>query len=105
MGNKVKKMGIAEFREQGFLQEANRQFFHPLGLALEVNIDDDGKETLSGMWDYRDDPEGMLYGDDVVASRGAHDKALRVEQLRMSKLTARIATGECRENGVQRLKA
>jgi hypothetical protein len=59
---KIKKLDIAKFREIGLLAEVNRLFFHPLGLALEVNIDDEtGKETLGGIWDYRDDPEGILY--------------------------------------------
>lgn len=86
-----KRIDIAEFRELGFLQEANRVFFHPLGLALEVvidacpeclghgkrafdrekregglppcpNCDGAGKiERLGGVWDYRDDPEGIAY--------------------------------------------
>ncbi len=62
----INKIDIKEFREIGLLQEINRQFLHPLGLALEVRIDDDGNETLGGIWDYRDDPEGMLYGEDVI---------------------------------------
>lgn len=33
----VTYMDLGEFRDEGFLQEANRQFFHPLGLALEWN--------------------------------------------------------------------
>lgn len=61
MSKKVNYMNIQEFREKGFLQEANRQFFHPLGLALEVGIDKSGDEFISGVWDYRDDPEGMSY--------------------------------------------
>lgn len=65
----IKYMDIKEFREAGFLQEANRLFFHPLGLALEVGIDDDtGVEFLAGIWDYRDDPEGMVYGAGVIDS-------------------------------------
>lgn len=61
--SEVKYMDIKEFREKGFLQEANRLLFHPLGLALEIVRDDDGNEHLGGIWDYRDDPEGMLFGD------------------------------------------
>lgn len=57
----IKRMGIKEFRESGLLAELNRAFLHPLGLALEVIVDDDGSEKLGGIWDYRDDPEGMLY--------------------------------------------
>jgi len=59
----IKRMDVKEFREMGLLQEVNRLFFHPLGLALEVVVADDGSESLGGIWDYRDDPEGMLYGE------------------------------------------
>lgn len=62
MSDKIKRMDIKEFREMGLLAELNRVFLHPLGLALEIIIDDEtGKEKLGGIWDYRDDPEGMLY--------------------------------------------
>jgi hypothetical protein len=57
----IKHMDIKEFREMGLLAELNRVFLHPLGLALEVTIEEDGTEKLGGIWDYRDDPEGMLY--------------------------------------------
>lgn len=101
-----KRIDISEFRELGFLQEANRQFFHPLGLALEVVQEEcercggDGiekypprdactecggvgfTERLGGIWDYRDDPEGMTFGEGygldpekaayVDAERGNH---------------------------------
>jgi hypothetical protein len=62
----INYLDIAEFRELGFLQEANRLFFHPLGLALEVVVNDDGTEKLGGIWDYRDDPEGIIFGPDVI---------------------------------------
>ncbi len=61
----IKKIDIKEFREMGLLAELNRVFLHPLGLALEVVIDDEtGEERLGGIWDYRDDPEGILYSKD-----------------------------------------
>lgn len=82
----IKKMNIKEFREKGFLQEANRLFFHPLGLALEVIIKDDGTQKLGGVWDYRDDAEGMLFGDGVIDV----EKIKHVKQLKLSKI-------ECRE--------
>lgn len=57
-----KFMNIKEFRESGYLQEVNRQFLHPLGLALTVFIDDEtGEEELGGIWDYREDPEGIYF--------------------------------------------
>lgn len=55
-------MEVAEFRRLGLLQEVNRRFLHPCGLALEVTIEPDGTEKFGRLWDYRDDPEGMLFG-------------------------------------------
>jgi hypothetical protein len=57
----MKRINIKEFREKGYLQEVNRQLLHPLGLALEVIITEDGTESLGGVWDYRQDPEGLIY--------------------------------------------
>jgi hypothetical protein len=91
---KIQHIDITEFRETGFLQEANRQFFHPHGLAMEITIVDEegwsdkgkfiqtiidrgvsaedaiaalnliyppGSEFISGIWDDRDDPEGVWF--------------------------------------------
>lgn len=57
----VKKMSIKEFRELGYMQEINRHFLHPLGLALESTIAEDGTETIKAVWDCRDQEEGLLY--------------------------------------------
>jgi len=62
----TKYMDITEFREEGYLQELNRRFLHPLGLALEVVQEKDGREYLGGIWDFRDDPEGLIFDDDVL---------------------------------------
>ena len=62
----IKKISIKEFREKGYLQELNRMFLHPLGLALEVIIDKNGEESLGGIWDYREDGEGIVY--DLISS-------------------------------------
>jgi len=58
-----KYIDISEFTRLGYLQELNRQFLHPLGMALEVVVEEDGTERLGGVWDYRDDPEGIVYGE------------------------------------------
>ena len=63
ISDQIKRIDIKEFREMGLLSEVNRAFFHPLGLALEVIVEEDGTEKLGGIWDYREDPEGMLYGE------------------------------------------
>lgn len=87
MTEEIKRIDIKEFRAKGFLQEANRLFFHPLGLALEVIIDDDtGKESLGGIWDYREDPEGMFYGNNLLDEQ----KIKYVEQLKNSKRVPRL---------------
>ena len=64
MTDNIKRIDIKEFREGGYLQEVNRRFLHPLGLALEIVREDDGTERLGGVWDYRDDPEGMFFAGD-----------------------------------------
>jgi len=59
-------MSLKEFVDCGLLQEINRQFLHPMGLALSVAYED-GSDTpngFSGIWDYRDDPEGLIFSDD-----------------------------------------
>jgi hypothetical protein len=68
-------MPVEEFRRLGYLQEVNRRLLHPLGLALEVTRSPDGFETLSGIWDYRHDPEGMIFADGELDG----DKAAYVE--------------------------
>lgn len=62
----MKYISVKEFREHGYLQELNRQFLHPLGLALSVEIDDDGNESLGGIWDCREDETGLIFDEDVL---------------------------------------
>jgi hypothetical protein len=91
----IERIDIAEFRREGYLAELNRRFLHPLGLALEVVAEakcascgceredhwtDPGNpcpkcastddpltsERLGGVWDYRDDPEGIYFGNDLA---------------------------------------
>lgn len=71
-----KTMTVKEFREQGYVQELNRRFLHPLGLALEVVIEEDGTESFGGVWDYRDDPAGMMFGEGMIDA----EKAIRIHQ-------------------------
>ncbi len=62
MGSDIIRMDIKEFRSKGYLQELNRRFLHPLGLALESIVnEEDGSERLGGIWDYRNDPEGIYF--------------------------------------------
>jgi hypothetical protein len=62
------RMALNEFVDEGYLHELNRQFLHPLGLALEVICDDVTGEVhrFGGIHDYREDPEGMTFGEDTL---------------------------------------
>lgn len=84
MTDKVKRIDVREFRNLGLLQEINRRLLHPCGLALEVVIESDGTERLGGVWDYREDPEGIVFGD-----APDRDKAARVDALLAAKKDAR----------------
>ena len=44
MSDDIKRIDIKEFRESGLLAELNRTFLHPLGLALEIIVEDDGTD-------------------------------------------------------------
>jgi len=86
MPDDIKLISIKEFRKLGFIQEINRRLLHPCGLALEVVIDlETGKEMLGGVWDYRDDPEGMYYKNEELSRA----KAQSVTDLFYSKLNHR----------------
>ena len=96
----LKYMNIKEFVDEGYLQEANRQFFHPLGLALEIKTGNDGAEPwyLSGVWDNRDDPEGVMFCQHIIDE----DKRRNVEELRKSKIEARSKRNRIGDDGIQK---
>lgn len=58
-------MDLQRFVESGLLQEANRLFFHPRGLALVVAVDKTPEgvrnHRLTGIADYRHCPEGIYF--------------------------------------------
>jgi hypothetical protein len=128
-----KYIAMSEFKEEGFLLEANRQFFHPHGLALEITRVDDGEGAplrsmalrsdeydelcaliaaggasdalvekvhgaaryeigdawISGVWDSRDDPEGVYMGGRL--SDVEHERVARVAAERDRHRAARAA--------------
>ena len=53
--------------DNGLLFEINRRVLHPLGLALEIEVDDSSgrpRIKFGDIWDCRDDPEGVLYSEE-----------------------------------------
>ena len=96
--DEIKRLDLQEFRDLGLLQEVNRQFFHPRGLALEIivsDLDSNLVVSLGGIWDHRTDPDGMFYGNLDQA------KIASVEALRLSFLNHRLNTGLCDGDGLQ----
>ena len=80
-------MDLDEFRDAGWLMEANRQFFHPRGLALFVEVNE-GRVTRLGV--YRDDdPEGWRYGglseSDLARAAVLGDAAERMAAVRLER--------------------
>lgn len=89
MENSFKFLTPKELIDGGYVQEVNRLFFHPLGLALAVNpdqdIEDHGYFAIQ-IWDCRDDPEGFEFGE----YPGAWDKMKKVASEFNSKAKARL---------------
>jgi hypothetical protein len=79
------KISVKDFREKGYLQELNRRFLHPLGMALQVTVRDDGQEFISGIWDQRNDPEGIIFDESLIDV----EKAKEVEKEFLEKSATR----------------
>jgi len=90
-----KRIDIKKFQEFGYLQEANRLFFHPLGLALGVITDASGEVRLGGVWDALDDREGILFEHFDL------EKVKRVRIAAMVRRQVRADLPECNPMGTQ----
>ena len=79
-----------EFWCSGYLQESNRRFFHPLGLALTIQVDGhSGEIKLGSILDGRHDPRGISFapGMAVVPRMEKIDREWAVRsEARMKKL-------------------
>ena len=62
-----KQMSLQEFRDTGLLQEINRKFLHPMGLSMYFDVYDNGTIAFGGIYDAREDPEGLYYADNEPA--------------------------------------
>ena len=86
----IKRMSAEKFRRCGLLQEINRLFLHPRGLALEVIVEDDNIYRFGEVWDYRDDLEGIVFDGGMLANEDAYAKARFVKQLYLDHLMHRV---------------
>jgi hypothetical protein len=91
MSNQAPQIDPREFRDFGYLQEANRLFFHPLGLVLCWSIPGGNSASSAGHFvvlDEREDSRGIWFdGIDLepkaerVAQEWHNRRAARVEAL------------------------
>lgn len=65
---------INEFVRHGYLQEVNRQFFHPLGMALVVSVKDGQAQIVGVVKD--SGPAGLIFAKGVLDK----EKCARVMQ-------------------------
>ena len=77
----LKRMEVREFVEAGYLQEVNRQFFHPHGLALAVEFKDGVPQRLAYIIDAREDPEGYIF-ENLTPKEAERGRAIVAEQER-----------------------
>lgn len=81
-----KKMTVADFVDEGFLQEANRLFFHPRGIAIST-VQDGDELTFGKILDHRDDPEGITFLPSLISSQ----KVCAVEIEKLKHIESRTA--------------
>ncbi len=79
----INLMNLNSFRDEGYLQEANRLFFHPLGLALVIMDGKDGVPITLEVWDFRHDPEGVYFGEGMIDADDI--KTIEAERRALSK--------------------
>lgn len=84
-GNPI--LPLEELVSEGYLQEVNRRFLHPLGLALTVHTDDSQKYGFIYIQDHRDSLDGMYFAD--LSDSDSLRKVNNIERLLSKKGAAR----------------
>lgn len=77
---KQAKIKLKEFVDIGYLQEVNRQFFHPLGLSLEIKKTGNTFE-LDGLWDFREVKGGIKFGPQILETKDFIEKSNNIKNL------------------------
>lgn len=87
----MKTMTLKEFYELGLVQELNRIFLHPMGLAFCIKTDEEkGTAEFDSIIDYRDDPEGMIFSKEVIDTDEARLKEEVVKKMLDGKWDLRV---------------
>lgn len=80
-------MPLTQFARIGYLQEVNRRFLHPMGLAIALSKDNDtGAVRFLGIQDHSEDPEGMTF---KSFSESDVERGQRIDALYKQALLAR----------------
>ena len=90
MADDINLYDLQEFVDFGYLQEANRQMFHLLGLSLLVKTNKKGEAVSLLVADFRNEPEGFFYGDKMDRAKG---ERVFAEFAKKAKFRKRILDG------------
>ncbi len=72
MADDPKEINLKEFRDFGYLQEVNRRFFHPLGLALIMDCEgEDESQARLAIQDFRHLNEGHRFPESLISIQKA----------------------------------
>ena len=90
-------MSAREFYQAGYLQELNRQFLHPLGLAIGVSLSKEhGEESkcrfLPYVIDVRSDLEGITFDESVTSEEVFQKKAAYIRAQQVARCAVRLKT-------------
>lgn len=88
---KIKTVTPKDLLDWGLIFEINRKVLHPLGLAIAVEITEKGTSFSDGVWDYRDDPEGLLFSGETFDQGNTKFKKF-MEEFGANKLLERANT-------------
>jgi hypothetical protein len=101
--SELQLIDLKEFMEKGFLQEANRLFFNPLGIAMVFNLDENDDVVSIGFYQDNNCEYGFLFEENFLTKTEHVKKANFIKELKDSKIKTRVKYG-CDEDGVQRIK-
>jgi hypothetical protein len=78
MTQRAPYLDFKTLRDDGYLQEVNRGFFHPLGLALALVLPTKPGEPEARLMviDHRDDPEGCIFSPGDLVEKAVRLKAI-----------------------------
>lgn len=86
MAKRIKELSINTLINDGYLQEANRKFFHPFGLDLSVVADKDN--GVIKIYDFRkESPRGLM------TASSSRKKYKRLNTIKMERQSARRELG------------